>query len=198
MRKSELTREKQRLLWEAINTYSNPYEFVAPILEIIADNPSVDFGMPGELVHFVEQFYKNGYEELLIASVSEKPTPHNIWMLHRCYNDIDNPQHEKFAEVIKKLKNEEWDAGEKGLTLSAFEWEKDRKTLIYGQVDYMYGEALYKPEMKEGNPIRLYSLDEITEIFCKLGLRICNSFADFSGKPSSDNDIQLMVYSIRE
>ena len=61
-----------------------------------------------------------------------------------------------------------------------------------------HGEALYKPEMKEGNPIRLYSLDEITEIFCKLGLRICNSFADFSGKPSSDNDIQLMVYSIRE
>ena len=91
-----------------------------------------------------------------------------------------------------------WDAGEKGLTLSAFEWEKDRKTLIYGQVDYMYGEALYKPEMKEGNPIRLYSLDEITEIFGKLGLRICNSFADFSGKPSSDNDIQLMLYSIRE
>ncbi len=32
-----------------------------------------------------------------------------------------------------------------------------------------------KPEMKEGNPIRLYSLDEITEIFGKLGLRICNS-----------------------
>ena len=62
----------------------------------------------------------------------------------------------------------------------------------------MYGEALYKPEMKEGNPIRLYSLDEITEIFCKLGLRICNSFAGFSGKPSSDNDIQLMVYSIWE
>lgn len=56
---------------DAINTYSNPYELVAPILEIIADNPSVDFGMPGELVHFVEQFYKNGYEELLIASVSE-------------------------------------------------------------------------------------------------------------------------------
>ena len=51
---------------------------------------------------------------------------------------------------------------------------------------------------EKGNPIRLYSLDEITEIFCKLGLCICNSFADFSGKPSSDNDIQLMVYSIRE
>ncbi len=41
-------------------------------------------------------------------------------------------------------------------------------------------------------------IDDLKEIFCKLGLRICNSFADFSGKPSSDNDIQLMVYSIRE
>ena len=134
------------------------------------------------------------------------------------YLEDDRENHKIFSVIAKPLKNggkhfmdimngsyaqthfpcKLWDAGEKGLTLSAFEWEKDRKTLIYGQVDYMYGEALYKPEMKEGNPIRLYSLDEITEIFCKLGLRICNSFADFSGKPSSDNDIQLMVYSIRE
>ena len=134
------------------------------------------------------------------------------------YLEDDGENHKIFSVIAKALKNggkhfmdimngsyaqthfpcKLWDAGEKGLTLSAFEWEKDRKTLIYGQVDYMYGEALYKPEMKEGNPIRLYSLDEITEIFGKLGLRICNSFADFSGKPSSDNDIQLMIYSIRE
>ena len=75
-----------------------------------------------------------------------------------------------------------------------------------GNIDF-YGKSGFKQAsefgiryhgLPEGNPIRLYSLDEITEIFCKLGLRICNSFADFSGKPSSDNDIQLMVYSIRE
>ena len=93
------------------------------ILEIIADNPSVDFGMPGELVYFVEQFYKNGYEELLIASVSEKPTPHNIWMLHRCYNDINNPKHEKFAEVIKKLKNEESVSTEVQAAIDEFDWK---------------------------------------------------------------------------
>ena len=134
------------------------------------------------------------------------------------YLEDDKENHKIFSVIAKALKNggkhfmdimngsyaqthfpcKLWDAGEKGLTLSAFEWEKERKTLIYGQVDYMYGEAIYKPEMKEGNPIRLYSLDEITEIFDKLGLCICNSFADFSGKPSPDNDIQLMVYSIRE
>ncbi len=93
------------------------------ILEIIADNPSVDFGMPGELVYFVEQFYKNGYEELLIASVSEKSTPHNIWMLHRCYNDINNPKHEKFTEVIKKLKNEESVSTEVQAAIDEFDWE---------------------------------------------------------------------------
>ena len=108
---------------DAINTYSNPYELVAPILEIIADNPSVDFGMPGELVHFVEQFYKNGYEELLIASVSETPTPHNIWMLHRCYNDINNPQRDKFAEVIRELKNEESISVEIKDAIDEFDWE---------------------------------------------------------------------------
>ena len=108
---------------DAINTYSNPYELVAPILEIIADNPSVDFGMPGELVHFVEQFYKNGYEELLIASVSEKPTPHNIWMLHRCYNDINNPQRDKFAEVIRELKNEESVSVEIKVAFDEFDWD---------------------------------------------------------------------------
>ena len=108
---------------DAINTYSNPYELVAPILEIIADNPSVDFGMPGELVHFVEQFYKNGYEELLIASVSEKPTAHNIWMLHRCYNDINNPQRDKFAEVIRELKNEESISVEIKDAIDEFDWE---------------------------------------------------------------------------
>lgn len=88
-----------------------------------------------------------------------------------------------------------WDAGEKCLTLSNFEWDSETKTLIYGQLDYRYGEPLPKPEMKEGNPIRLYSLDEIKNIFSSLGLAVYDSYSDFSGKPFSDNDIQLMVCS---
>ena len=78
------------------------------------------------------------------------------------------------------------------------------KELIPGYLNGITGEyappAGYLVNEKEAEAFdrELYSLDEITEIFGKLGLRICNSFADFSGKPSSDNDIQLMVYSIRE
>ena len=90
-----------------------------------------------------------------------------------------------------------WDKGEKCLTLSAFEWDKKSKILLYGQVDYPYGEPLWKPEMKEGNPIRLYTISEILKIFSKLGMSVCKSYADYTGKPSSDNDIQLMIYSVR-
>lgn len=56
-------------LINAINQYPEPFELVEPILAVISSNPQVDFGMPGDLVHFVEQFYKKGYEELLISSV---------------------------------------------------------------------------------------------------------------------------------
>ena len=138
---------------------------------------------------------KNMTQQQLADKLSVSAKKISKWETAKGYPDITLL--ESIANALS-VSVTELISGNTIVTLSAFEWEKDRKTLIYGQVDYMYGEALYKPEMKEGNPIRLYSLDEITEIFCKLGLRICNSFADFSGKPSSDNDIQLMVYSIRE
>lgn len=62
-------------------------------------------------------------------------------------------------------------------------------------MDYPYGAPLYKPEMAEGNPIRLYSLDEITDIFQNLEMVVQDCCADFSGTLSSDNQIQLLVCS---
>lgn len=91
-----------------------------------------------------------------------------------------------------------WDAGEKCLTLSNFEWNEETKTLTYGQVDFPYGEVLPVPVMEEGNTIRLYSLREIEHIFKKLGMKVCESYADFSGKAASSSCIQLMVCSQKE
>lgn len=91
-------------LIDAINKYPEPYELVEPILEIIGTHPTVDFGMPGDLVYFVELFYKHGYEELLVSSVRKNPTAHNIWMVHRCFNDVNNPKGEMFVELMKELK----------------------------------------------------------------------------------------------
>lgn len=87
-----------------------------------------------------------------------------------------------------------WDSGEKGLTLSQFEWNEDTKTMLYGQKDYRYGEALCKPEILEGNPIRLYTYEEIKEIFTPLGMCLKKSYADFTGAPLTRNDIQMLLY----
>ena len=89
---------------QAMMNLPQPFELVEPILEIIGNNPTVDFGAPGDLVHYVECFSEKGYEELLIKSVMQTPTPHNIWMLHRCYNDPKDHRHDIYKTVIEALK----------------------------------------------------------------------------------------------
>ena len=59
---------------------------VVPILEFMEENPDIDYGTPGALVHFVERFYGKGYDEKLVESVRRKPTPHTVWMLNRLIN----------------------------------------------------------------------------------------------------------------
>lgn len=88
-----------------------------------------------------------------------------------------------------------WDAGEKCLTLSQFEWDDGASTLIYGQIDVPYGQPLPKPSMEDGNTIRLYGQEEVRGILASVGLQVQKTWADFSGTPASDKGIQLMVYS---
>lgn len=107
---------------QAMMQLSNPGELVEPILEIIGENPTVDFGMPGDLVHFVECFYRKGYEELLIASVRKNPTAQNIWMVHRCYNDTKNPYHKKFEILTKELREDSSVSTEIKNAIDEFSW----------------------------------------------------------------------------
>ena len=66
-------------------------ETVVPILHFIEEHPTIDFGTPGALVHFVERFYQHGYEELLLESVSRKPTSLTLWMVNRIANGTKEP-----------------------------------------------------------------------------------------------------------
>lgn len=91
---------------DAMEASPQPFDLVAPILELIANHPEVDFGSPGELVHFVEKFYHQGYEDLLLESVLKSPTVHNIWMLHRCYNDNDPNLVRKIQTLVGELKKD--------------------------------------------------------------------------------------------
>lgn len=59
---------------------------VEPLLLFMERHPLSDFGMPGAIVHYVEQFYKKGYEDLLAVSIARRPTLHTVWMLNRIKN----------------------------------------------------------------------------------------------------------------
>lgn len=76
-------------------------EAVIPLLKIMERHPMDDFGMPGAIVHFVERFNKNGYEELLIESVKRRPTMHTVWMLNRVMNGSENKN--DYLEIMKEI-----------------------------------------------------------------------------------------------
>ena len=44
-------------------------------------------------------------------------------MVHRCYNDTENPKREKFAELMKDLKNDSSVSVEIKNSIDDFDWE---------------------------------------------------------------------------
>lgn len=88
-----------------------------------------------------------------------------------------------------------WEAGKNGITLSAFEWDKTAKILLYGQNDFRFGEPLTAPDFEYGYPTRLYHSAEIDDIMKARGMTAVKSFCDYNGAPASENGLQLMVIS---
>ena len=68
------------------------FEAVDPVMRFMESHPHIEYGMPGELVHFVERFYGHGYETVLIESVKRRPTPTTVWMLNRVLNGTKEPK----------------------------------------------------------------------------------------------------------
>lgn len=88
---------------EELEETQNPFDAVEPILRLMECNPDVDFGVPGALVHFVEKFYKNGYEEKLLDSLKRNPTKHTIWMLNRIINGSDEESKDLYIKIMKEI-----------------------------------------------------------------------------------------------
>lgn len=70
-----------------------------------------------------ELFYNKGYQELLIDSVINTPTPHNIWMLHRCYNDKKDTRHNIYKKIVMNLRNSDTTPIEVKKRIDFFDWE---------------------------------------------------------------------------
>jgi hypothetical protein len=91
-------------LVEAWSAEDSGVERVEPILKFIEGHQTLDFGSPGPLVHYVERFYGNGYEQRLIESLERKPTTLTTWMLNRVVNGTNDPiVRGRMVELMKRI-----------------------------------------------------------------------------------------------
>ncbi|MFA9376042.1 MAG: class I SAM-dependent methyltransferase [Lachnotalea sp.] len=109
------------------------------------------------------------------------------------FMDICNAKH---AEHFFPKRN--WEVGEKSLALSQFEWNQETKRMLFGGWDIPYGVLAQAPNILYGDSIRLYTIEEIEQIFLKRNMEIKKTYSDYYGKEASHKEIQLMVYSIKQ
>lgn len=88
-------------LTNKIKLENNPQEYFPKIFEVMENHSDLDYGMPGPIVHFMESYYKNGYEEELIESIKRKPTAHTVWMANRILNDPDYPGRDELIGIFR-------------------------------------------------------------------------------------------------
>lgn len=93
---------------EDIKNNYNHLDSVKPLLQLMERNPLVCFGSPGQIVHFVEKFYKKGYEKELISSLKRNPSLQTIFMLNRIINVLDDKKY--YLNILKQIyKNEAYE-----------------------------------------------------------------------------------------
>ncbi len=88
---------------DEIGGRADAFDAVDSILKLMENNPEVDFGKPGPLVHFVETFYQKGYEEKLVESIKRRPTKHTVWMLNRIINGAEDNEKKHFLSILDNV-----------------------------------------------------------------------------------------------
>lgn len=88
---------------DELEIMENSFDAIEPILKLVERSPDVDYGGPGPLAHFMETYYKKGYEELLLRSIERKPTEYTLYLLHRLINDEENPNRKLYIDLMKRI-----------------------------------------------------------------------------------------------
>lgn len=106
------------------------------------------------------------------------------------FMDVCNAEH---AQRFFPKNN--WEAGDQALALSTFEWDPQKRIMLYRGFHIPYDKPAKKPEILYGDPIRLYSIEELEDIFHERNMNILSTFSNYNGKASSPMELQLMVYA---
>lgn len=92
---------------EKVTQEDDSIEYVKSLLKYMEENPYIDYGMPGPIVHYIENYYQKGYEELLYDSITDRPTQHTLWMLNRIINAPKLTDKDKYMSLLRKISVDE-------------------------------------------------------------------------------------------
>ena len=109
------------------------------------------------------------------------------------FMDICNAEH---AEQFFPKRH--WQIGSKILALPEFDWDKEKRRMIYGGWEIVFGEVAQKPvPLGKGGGARLYSLSELEAILRERQMMVIGAFSDYYGKDASAKELQLLVFSTK-
>jgi|SRR5690554_286950 len=83
-------------------------ESIQPILELMEKYPLVEFGTPGSLTHFIEDFHTKDaqfYDNCVVQSVTRNPTVHTVWLLNRITNGTKPENREQYIQIMRSIYN---------------------------------------------------------------------------------------------
>lgn len=107
------------------------------------------------------------------------------------FMDVCNAEH---AEQFFPKRH--WQIGSKILALPEFDWDKEKRRMIYGGWEIPFGEVAQRPvPIGKGGGARLYSLKELNVILQERQMNIVQTFSNYYGKAATPKELQLMVYS---
>ena len=164
--------------------FSLPCRFIcSDIREVSFEN---EFDVVLNLADGAIGYLENDAENLKIFDVISKALKSG----GKHFMDICNADH---AE--RYFPAQYWDAGSEALSVSLFEWDSEKRIMLFGDNTLPYGEPLKKPQIEYAAPQRLYSADEINEIWKTRGMKTIASYSDYKGREAAAKYLQLMMYS---
>jgi 2-polyprenyl-3-methyl-5-hydroxy-6-metoxy-1,4-benzoquinol methylase len=111
------------------------------------------------------------------------------------FMDVCNAEH---AELYFPKRH--WDIGTKTLSLPEFDWDSERRRMLFTDWEIKFDEIAKRPDKieKDTDGCRLYSRSELEEILNARNMKLIKTFSNYYGKEATPKEIQLLVYSIKE
>ena len=110
------------------------------------------------------------------------------------FMDICNAEH---AELYFPKRH--WDIGLRAVSLPEFDWDKERRRMLFTDCKIVFGEIAENPgtPTKDINGVRLYSKSELEIILNARNMKMRKTFSDYYGKEDYPKELQLMVYYVK-